>query len=340
MKSILVIIISIYMMLASSSVGGSSYPPLFAIDIKDGNGLQIFRKQPSANNCLIYRSIEQNSLTLLFSYGEWSILYRTTVILTRSGNCFVNGGKGNILFLQEGESLSSEGWFDVQKNISNVNFVVYALEECSIYRGAYVDADFSNNLVLPNGNISSCRESLTAFDGEWSKLFTTTTAVDMERRIYCRYDDPDILTRGNMLLSGDENATILIDNQNCNKTPSIMDISEALLHNNGSADLSYAKEESNLAIPVTITLVSILLLSLMVVGIICCCCCDHDLNRIISLKNRKIHSEAMEIKRPDSNLRLDNYDFRKYSFDQEEGRMYNFYYGNGGEENHYDQRAY
>ena len=205
-------------MLASSSVGGSSYPPLFAIDIKDGNGLQIFRKQPSANNCLIYRSIEQNSLTLLFSYGEWSILYRTTVILTRSGNCFVNGGKGNILFLQEGESLSSEGWFDVQKNISNINFVVYALEECSIYRGAYVNSDFSSNLVYSNGNISSCWESLTApFIGVWSKLVTTTTKNylegrkgdiqkiisnvnlsryarnlknDLDNEINCRYDDP------------------------------------------------------------------------------------------------------------------------------------------------------
>ena len=191
MKRILLIISSIFiMLLASSSVEGLSTtypplfekglrriqdPPLFAIDISDRNGLQIFRKQPSANNCLIYRSIGKNSLTLLFSYGEWSILYRTVILTRSNGNCFVNGGKGNILFLQEGESLSSEGWFDVQKNISNINFSVYALEECSIYRGAYVDADFSSNLVFPNGNISSCRESLTAFDGEWSKLFTTTT---------------------------------------------------------------------------------------------------------------------------------------------------------------------
>ena len=98
-------------------------------------------------------------------------------------------------------------------------------------------------------------------------------------------------------------------------------------------------ESTNLLIPVSITLVSVLLLSLIVVGIICCCC-DHDLNQI--LKRRKTHSEAMDMKMSDSNP--GNYDRRiKYSYDQEEdeenkGQGYNYYYGE--EENHYVQGAY
>ena len=121
--NMLFIFSSIFMvLLASSSVEGllsTSNPPLYAIDIYDGYGVQIFRKVPLRNNCLIYRSIDQNSTNLVFSYGEWLILNTTDIFTRSNGNCFVNGG--NILFLQEGESLSSEGWFDIHQNISNVN---------------------------------------------------------------------------------------------------------------------------------------------------------------------------------------------------------------------------
>ena len=106
---------------------------------------------------------------------------------------------------------------------------------------------------------------------------------------------------------------ILIDNQNCNRTLRIMDVNEALLHN--KADLGVANGEStNLLIPVSFILGLGLLLSLMVVVGIVCCCCDHDLNKI--LKNRKTHSEAMEMKISDSNSGNDRR--IKYSFDQEE----------------------
>ena len=101
---------------------------------------------------------------------------------------------------------------------------VYALDECSIYQGAYVDADFHSNFILSNGNISSCRKGSSTYT---YTLFTTETKSDVANQIYCRYDYLDSLTRGKMTLSNDENAKILISNEYCNN-PQIINISEAL----------------------------------------------------------------------------------------------------------------
>ena len=147
----------ILMTASSVSVGGreeKSYPPLYAINVDGLNGLQIFRKIPSIH-CLIYRKIEGNNLNLLYSYGEWKIIDTPeNYVSDANGNCYAEGG--NILLSQKVKSPSSEGWFDHQRNISNVKMNVYALEECTIYKGAYVDADFFSNMVIPNGDINSC----------------------------------------------------------------------------------------------------------------------------------------------------------------------------------------
>ena len=122
--------------------------------------------------------------------------------------------------------------YRVNRDISpecNVKLSVYALDECSIYQGAYIDADFYINNILSNGNISSCREiSLSTDTG--SLLFTTQTKSDVANQIYCRYHYLNSVKRGKMILSSDENANILISNHNCNN-PQIINISEALLHN-------------------------------------------------------------------------------------------------------------
>ena len=212
---------------SSGSVGGTSekkiYPPLYAIDVDGLNGLQIFRKIPSIH-CIIYRKIERNNLDLFFTNGEWKIIDTTENYASDAdGNCFVE--RVNILFSQQVKSPSSEGWFDHQKNTSNVNLGVYALEECFIYQGAFIDADFFQNMIIPNGNINSCQEGVSL---STTLLFTTETKS--ENQIFCRYYYPDSLTRGKMTLSSDENANFLLSNQNCNN-PQTINISEALVHN-------------------------------------------------------------------------------------------------------------
>ena len=210
---------------ASSGWPESSYPPLYAIDINGLNGHQIFRRVIS-KHCLIYENIEQNNLNLVLDFGEWRII--ETISYSSSDDfCYITGGKS--LFTQQGEIPSSEGWTNTQTNISNVMLSVYALEECTIYTGAYVDADFYYNSILSNGDINSCHENFIKYSDTF--LFTTETKDDGESQIYCRFYYLNFLKRGKMTLSSDEKAKILIANPSCDIALNILNISEALSHN-------------------------------------------------------------------------------------------------------------
>ena len=267
---------------SSGSVGGTSekkiYPPLYAIDVDGLNGLQIFRKIPSIH-CIIYRKIERNNLDLFFTNGEWKIIDTTENYASDAdGNCFVE--RVNILFSQQVKSPSSEGWFDHQKNISNVKLSVYALEECYIYEGAYIDTDFHSNMIFSNADINSCLEIVSL---AITKLFTTQTKSDGVNQIRCGYDSIDYLSYGKMtLISSDKNANILISNQNCNN-PQIINISEALVHNYTDVTTTLETDlttlsETNEYLPWGIIgagIGSLLFVILLVVVVCYCCgCCE------------------------------------------------------------------
>ena len=253
---------------ASSGWLERSYPPLYAIDFNDLNGLQIFRRVTS-KHCIIYEKIEQNNLNLVLDSGEWRII--ETISYSSSDDfCYITGGKS--LFTQQGEIPSSEGWTNTQKNISNVMLSVYALEECIIYTGAYVDADFLYN-TLSNGDINSCHGNFITYSDPF--LFTTQTKDDGRNLIYCRYYYLNFLKRGKMTLNSDENAKILIANPSCDIALNILNISEALSHNSTYLTSLVTNEEGLPWIFIG-TGVGTLFIVLMLVVILCYClgCCE------------------------------------------------------------------
>ena len=66
-------------------------PSLFALDIGDGAGLQIFRKM--SENCLYYTSVSKNPSRLLsFKSGEWLIRENAQTAVTKH-HCAASGGK-------------------------------------------------------------------------------------------------------------------------------------------------------------------------------------------------------------------------------------------------------
>ena len=209
-------------------------------------------------------------MNLVHIRGEWKILSSTKTIGSVNGNCFAS--RGNILFSQQGERPSSDGWYDHQRDKQNVELGVYALEECVIYQGAYIDANFDHNTILQNGNMSSCYEGLPLTYSRTFFLLTTQTKSNEVNKIYCRYIDPNRLNRGKMTLSIDEKASILITNRNCNNPLNIINISEALVHNNTNLEaLDDNKEGLPLAVIIGAGVVGTLLMVLLVVVVICYC---------------------------------------------------------------------
>ena len=213
----------------------------YALDIEDGNGLQIFKRVENTD-CHLYKIVEtwkrNLHLHLLFSYRQWKIIRNLSPrnLHWDGESCVENGG--DLLYLQEGEIPYSEGWYDNTKNITDVVLSVYALEECSMYNGAYVDADklyIYKDLPLEE-DLDACLEDAFSKDrGSYPLVVTTQTLSnkDESESVTCKYNFLLFLTGGEIIQSNDERAKIFIGNKNCykNSLPIIKHISEAKLHN-------------------------------------------------------------------------------------------------------------
>ena len=235
---------------------------LYAIDIKDGNGLQIYKRPASIESCLIYKTIGTDRsiklpLYLFYTSGQWKIFQNLDgwTVGSNESNCVPNNG--NILLYQrEGEKPQSEGWYNHSSNIPNQVLSVYPLEECTTYKGVYVDAyEFRQNLVLSNGNMDTCREIAFSYrDWENSQLIVTTrsqsqTENNIENKTLCKYNSIDYLVKGEVVLSSDdEQAQIYIGNRNCfnairdGSPPTTIDIREAKSHNANFTRILTAKD--------------------------------------------------------------------------------------------------
>ena len=116
---------------------------------------------------------------------------------------------------------------------------MYALEECSIYTGAYVDADEFyryKNLPLEEEDMGACLEDAFSTDrGSYPLVVTTQTSrsKDESESVTCHYKFLVHLTGGEIIQSNEERAKIFIGNTNCykNSLSITKHISEAKSHN-------------------------------------------------------------------------------------------------------------
>ena len=174
----------------------------------------------------------------MFNSGQWSIIKNLHPKDWKEWSCTANGGE--IFYQQDGEKLHSEGWYSLSKNITDKVLSVYALEECSMYIGAYLHADtYFVGKYLPIGDIDACLEEVFSTELAFFQLVVTTKSItDLEQVTECliqKINDPSVatLTGGKIILSSDdEKAKIFIGDKNCYKNlpPITKHISKAKSH--------------------------------------------------------------------------------------------------------------
>ena len=256
----------------------------YGIDIGDGNDLQLYKRVQSSAGCLIFQA-EALSLDLVFTDGKWKIFQN---LKSWYSTCVANGGQ--ILYhQQEGDRPTSEGWYDHRKNTSDVILSVYALEECKIYKGAYINSErFWQNLTIPNGNMDSCLKNAFSSDFQQSILVTTKSQLDVSNNTVCTFGQIDIINSGTIVLSSDdEEAQIFLGEKICYNDQIItMHISEAKLHNENLKMTNSTEMNITWLIPLVVVL---FLLSVTVVVVI-----------FLVKKRRKHSEEAIEMNIHDS----------------------------------------
>ena len=215
---------------------------LYGIDTKDDCGIRIYKRDQSSSTCLLYKSINTRRgnlkpLYLLFSSGHWKILKSKGGIIVTKTDCVAN--VRDILYQQEGETLYSEGWYNPEKNESDIILSVYAFEECTTFKGAYVNSqNLRGGMILQNGNMDSCLEN--AFSADWHEsisIIVTTKSESMNT--VCQFDYITINSGTIWISNDDEQAQFYVGSKNCytnqilGDSPGIttMHISEAKLHN-------------------------------------------------------------------------------------------------------------
>ena len=212
----------------------------YGIDIDDGNGLRLYtRVQPK---CLVYKAVDirKPPLYLFFTSGQWKIFQKLSYTITDQ-YCTVNYAEGDILYhQQEEEKPHSEGWYDHKNNQSDVILSVYALEECTTYKGAYVDSqNFYSNIILPNRHMDSCMENAFSFNYVQPIIVTTNSQSMGSSNLVCRFCQVGYISSAIIIPSDDdEEAHIFLGDKNCyndqilGDSPTIiLHISEAKSHN-------------------------------------------------------------------------------------------------------------
>ena len=222
-----------------------SYDPiLYAVDIGDGNGLILLKKL--ALRCLYYKSIKTTANILLrFNSGQWEITQGAKTSVSNNGCGLI--GSGTLLFTQEGEDMRNGSWVNVQTNTAATNFSVYALEDCTTYKGAFIDADFNNGQLITDSSL--CQKRAQDTGRLWEprpggvNLFTTEQIIsrdglsiqDKILEIWCHFRNVEILTWAVLKLhQTDENASVTVRGSSCvggvtGRSAKIVNINEALV---------------------------------------------------------------------------------------------------------------
>ena len=118
-------------------------PILYAVNVGDGTGLVLLRKL--LPTCQYYISVRKTDPILLrFQSGQWEILQGAELDI--SNGC--SQRSGTLLFTHEGEDMSNGSWINVQPDKFDGNFSIYALDDCTIYKGAFIDGNFESNKVI------------------------------------------------------------------------------------------------------------------------------------------------------------------------------------------------
>ena len=262
----------------------SSDPILYAVDIGDVDGLILLKKVSST--CPYYKSLRTNQSALLLrsSSGQWEIT-KGARYFTFSGNSGCSQAiNGTQLFIHEGEDMSIGSWVNVQKNTVANYFSVYALEDCTTYEGAIIDADFYNGELITDSYLSEdyslCQKKANATgrlqepeDPLNVNIFTTLTTVKddfvikdgfnipkQKTEIWCKFKSVEWLTRAVLKLDqSNKNASVTVRGNTCiggitGLSAKIVNINEALVPTrqvdnteaNTDALEEYVKSSSNL----------------------------------------------------------------------------------------------
>jgi len=229
----------------------SSNPLLYAVDAGDGNGLILLQRLHSS--CpYYYKSIDNTAKLLLRFYsGQWEITQGARYYNSQS-SCGVASGSGTQLFTHEGKDIKNGSWVNVQ-NASN--FSIYALEDCTMYEGAFIDADFGreNAIAMKSEDPSQCpNEAHNSGQyvipaGSSFIIYTTTIGKEpsllfrngLNRRIlWCKFNSNKIFTRAVLKLDEtDEYARVIFAGRKCNaintaRSAKIVNINDALVSTN------------------------------------------------------------------------------------------------------------
>ena len=221
-------------------------PPLVALDINDENGLQIFKKHPT---CDTYKKIGRGErLYLMPSNSAWTIFKNLDEI---TYEC--NPVGGTILFQHKGgQKLKSEKWYDFDQE-TYVTLSLYALDECTIYKGAYVVDDYDRNPSISglSENLKSCisKKKYDPFDR--IHVFSTRSHAasnQLSCNVHISYDFfSKYSSFTKVILTDDENArVVLAKDKNCITDPpqTIMDISEARATDHSNSEWKWKDSES------------------------------------------------------------------------------------------------
>ena len=275
----------------------SSGPILYAVDVGDESGWILLKKysEMRKQSCqYFYKSISTDeNLVLRYHSGKWEITKGATHSKS-NGGCFLGSGSGTQLFTHEGKDMSNGTWFNVQEGNNVPNFGIYAIEDCTTYKGAFIDADFKPGIkTMGSRDPLDCPAEANQSGQDIQSgviLFTTVTQIrsawtfesEPWRKIVCKFQNIESLSKAYLRLNEtDENSSVLVGGSRCKvrkkgRSAKIVNISEALL-NNSNPDYESLEdtEESTFLIWIYIG-VGVgagAVAALMILVLISFCCC-------------------------------------------------------------------
>ena len=242
----------------------STNPVLYAVDVGDGNGLILMKKLSPL--CPYYKSVKAaDNLVLRFFSGIWELIQRASYTYTVShvsqNVCRLSNITGTQLFTHEGEDMRSGTWFNVQKNTTATSLSVYALEDCTIYEGAILDAGKFTEVRMMSEDPSQCPNDAELSGQTWSEqawmerdhvnvnIFTTSTLSTVlfrsglsRRYNLCRFGAVNNLLNPVLKLDQtDVNARVIVRGWSCGslnaaRAAKTVNINEALVYSNSTND--------------------------------------------------------------------------------------------------------
>ena len=197
-------------------------PILYAVDVGDGAGLVLLKKV--AQRCPYYKSDDTNTLLLHFYSKRWEITRNAKPSISQTG-CGKKKNTGTLLYTHEGRDMSNRSWVKVQegKSAAAAKLEIYALEDCTSYKGVLIDGDLKS-ITVKNKEPSQCPKEAVETGEAYPpgnnvdvNLFTTTSQIDnLTRYNWCRYGNVKTLKRAFLILNEtDENARVIVRGRTC-----------------------------------------------------------------------------------------------------------------------------